>query len=369
MKVLLVGAGGYAAGYVKALSKSNTEWVGVVDPYYESSKVKEIIDGAGIPVFRTMEDFFENRSADLTVICTPPFLHRAQSILALSHGSYVLSEKPVAPTAIDAAAMHGAEQDSGRWIAVGYQWSFSDAIQALKQDILDGVLGAPISMKTAISWPRSRAYYERGTGWGGRITKDGVTVLDSIVSNACAHYLHNMLFLLGNTMETSARAEAIDCDCFRANAIESYDTCSLRTHVGKTRLYFIASHAAERRRDPEFVYEFERATVSFAENEGSTIRAVFCDGTEKIYGNPFENNFKKLTDCMEAAARGTRPICTVLTATPHAELVERIHKEIPIRDFPKERIFVDEGADSVFVRGLFDELYEAYASEKLLSEL
>lgn len=131
-----------------------------------------------------------------------------------------------------------AERQYCKFIAIGYQWSFSDAIQALKQDILDGILGAPISMKTAISWPRNFAYYRRGGGWGGKIAKDGVTVLDSIASNACAHYLHNMLFLLGSSMEESALADSIEADCLRANNIETFDTCALRARRRCANLFY-----------------------------------------------------------------------------------------------------------------------------------
>ena len=35
--------------------------------------------------------------------------------------------------------------------------------------------------------------------------EDGITILDSIASNACAHHFMNMLFLLGDTMESTAK--------------------------------------------------------------------------------------------------------------------------------------------------------------------
>ena len=373
MHILLVGAGGYAAGYVKALL-SNTDpsvkWTGVVDPYYAGSKVKSLIDAAGIAVYDTMEEFYQSHTADLAIICTPTFLHREQSICALAHGSHVLCEKPAAPTTEQAQEMLGAEQRYGRFLAIGYQWSYSAAIQALKADILRGDLGAPVSFRTAISWPRDRAYYGRGTGWGGRISRDGVLILDSIASNACAHYLHNMLFLLGRDMETSTEVGDFEANCLRANDIESFDTCAIRMRsVEGVSMYFIASHAAGVRRDPEFVYEFERATVRFSQNEGSLIHAAFQDGTEKCYGDPFEDQLKKLWDCVGAVRDGTRPICTVRTAMPHTRLIERMYGECPIRDFPAERIRETENGGGVYVDGLFRQMYDAYERGLLLSEL
>ncbi len=359
MKILLVGAGGWGGQYIERLLHHPTATLeGIVDPYYENCYHKAQVDAAGIPVYDTMDAFYASHTAELAIISTPTFLHREQSICALAHGSYVLCEKPVAPTVEEADAMLRAQEQYGKWIAIGYQWSFSDAIQGLKRDLLDGVLGKPVLLKTAVSWPRDRAYYRRGGGWGGRVSKDGVMILDSIAANACAHYLHNMLFLLGETMETSADVTALSGETRRAYPIENFDTCDLRMKTASgAELVFIASHAAEHNRNPEFVYRFEKATVTFC---GGDIRAVFTDGTEKNYGDPFADDFKKLADCIAAAQNGTTPICTVGTARAHTRVIEKIYKECPVADFPKERIREREGADGVYVDGLFEEMYRAY---------
>lgn len=373
MKVLLVGAGGYASGYVKLLlSKKipNLEFEGIVDPYIDFAKEKEAIIKAEIPIYSAMDEFYREHNADLAVVCTPTYLHRECSINALSHGSYVLCEKPVAPTLSEANAMLSAEAEYGKWIAIGYQWSFSDAVQELKRDIIDGKLGAPVSLKTAISWPRDKAYYGRGTGWAGRISKDGVMILDSIASNACAHYIHNMLFVLGDEMSLSTNISSFNAECYRANDIENFDTCSILMKTEKgVPLYFIASHATDKKRDPEFVYSFEKATVTYSKDDGPFIKAVFDDKREKIYGDPFEDNFKKLSDSILAIEKGSVPICTVRTAIPHASLIEDIYRKAEIKEFPRERVVISEERNAVTVRGLFDDMYKAYSKTAMLSEI
>ena len=366
VNLLLVGAGGYAGEYLKRLLPSNdsVRLVGIVEPYYATCVNKPAIDAAGIPVYATMEEFYAEHTADLAVICTPPFLHREQSIFALSHGSYVLCEKPIAPTVEEAEAMLAAEKRYGKWIAIGYQWSFSEAILSLKRDVMNGVLGAPVSFKTAISWPRNRAYYARGIGWGGKLVYNGLTVLDSIASNACAHYLHNMLFLLGRTLDTSAEAAAISGTCLRANEIESFDTCALEiTAEDGTPLRFLASHACEKNCNPAFEYRFEKATVYYSEDEGSIIRATFNDGSERVYGDPFRDRMEKLFLCADAVRNGTTPVCTAKTAIPHTRLIGRLHREILIRDVDPARIRVNPETDGVWVEGLLEELYRAYEED------
>ena len=373
MKILLVGSGGYAVNYVNALLNCDDNdiiWEGVVDPYYAACPKKAEIDALNIPVYDTMDEFYENHSADLAVISTPPYLHCEQSICALSHGSYVLCEKPIAPSVEEAEKMLEAEKKYGKFIAIGYQWSFAKTILALKKDILGGLFGDAISLKTSVSWPRNKAYYNRTTGWGGKISKNGVLVLDSIASNACAHYVHNMFFVLGDTLGTSASISEISADCFRANDIENFDTCSIKMKTqNKVDLYFIASHATEKRRDPEFVYTFEKATIRYGQSTSKRVVAEFADGSVKDYGDPFADGMKKLWDCVDAVRNSVAPSCSAGTAITHTRLIEYLYKNVKITDFPRELIRIDEKDDRIFVEGLFEKIYEAYESDALLSDV
>ena len=373
MKILLVGTGGFAAGYIKTLlnrEDASVTWAGAVDPYI-SEETRALLEENRIPVYATMEEYYVNHTADLAIICTPTYLHKEQCVYALSKGSHVLCEKPLAPTEEEGREMLAAEEKYGKFIAVGFQWSFSAAMQAFKQAILEGELGRPIALKTAVSWPRNRTYYGRSTGWAGSIKRNGKLVLDSIASNACAHYLHNMLFVLGDKMDESAEITRLEGTCLRANKIENFDTCSLRMETANgTKLYFAASHATDTTKSPVFEYRFEKATVCFDEAGGAQILAKFADGTEKSYGDPKKaNDFKKLWDCVEAIRTGTRPVCTVKTALPHAMCIEKIYREVPIESFDPAQIVDNAEKDRLEVPGLFDRLYAAYAEEKLLNEL
>lgn len=72
MKLLLVGAGGYASGYINILlnqDRSDIVWEGVVDPFYSTCQYKEQIEAANIPVYNTMEEFYSRHAVDLSIIC------------------------------------------------------------------------------------------------------------------------------------------------------------------------------------------------------------------------------------------------------------------------------------------------------------
>ena len=104
----------------------------------------------------------------------------------------------------DIEIMKEAQNKSGKFIYIGYQWSYSEPITKLKEDIASGKYGELKEMKTLILRPRDRDYFGRGVGWAGKIcTADGKKVYDSVANNSAAHYLFNMLFVMGKDKEAA----------------------------------------------------------------------------------------------------------------------------------------------------------------------
>ncbi|MBM3312637.1 MAG: Gfo/Idh/MocA family oxidoreductase, partial [Candidatus Aminicenantes bacterium] len=169
--VVLSGIGGMGEVYIDALLPAQEEGrvrvVGAADPEPGRSRKLGALKDLGVPIFPDLERFFETDAADLAVISSPHQFHASQSTLALSRGCHVLCEKPAAGTIQDVRAMAEEERRTGRWISIGYQWSFNPSFQELKRDILAGRLGRPRRMRCLYLWPRTFAYYARN-GWAGR---------------------------------------------------------------------------------------------------------------------------------------------------------------------------------------------------------
>lgn len=369
MKVLLVGANGYGARFLEPLfdmhKNGQITFEGIVTR--SDFPMQDELKAAGISAYKTLDAFYAEHNADMALISTPAFLHKEQSIYCVEHGSYVLCEKPAAPTVEEVEAMLSAEKRTGKFIAIGYQRCFSDAILALKRDILNGVFGKPLSTKFFLSAPRKLAYYARGGGYAGQVyTKDGRIILDSPASNACAHYMQEMLFLLGSEMDTTAEPTLIAGECLRANDITNFDTCTLKMTVhGNVPVFFVASHATESGMPFMVRHEFENGYVTI---EDGLLKAAFKDGTVKIYGNPSENQYtNKILHCLDAIKNGTTPVCTVKTALSHVKVIGEIYRTIPVADFPENEIVHEE--DRVYVPGLLEKLKECFDRTCLLSEL
>ncbi|MCA1807851.1 MAG: Gfo/Idh/MocA family oxidoreductase [Lentisphaerae bacterium] len=209
--IALAGCGGYGRNYLRQLldppADARIRVVGLVDPRPPAGPEADQALSRGWPLFKDLGEFFGATRADLVILATPIHLHAPQTIMALENGANVVCEKPLAATVQDALSMTAAEKRTGKFVAIGYQSSFSPALQNLKRDIRAGVLGRPLRMKTIYLWPRPAAYYRRNNWAGALRAADGAWILDSPVNNATAHFLHNMFYVLGS--ETACRT----CQC------------------------------------------------------------------------------------------------------------------------------------------------------------
>jgi predicted dehydrogenase len=342
MKVALVGIGGYGHHYLGPLLdpryRDRITLVGGIDSFPSSCKRLSELNASEVPIYSTLEDFYAKHDADLVVICTPPHLHCEHACLALKHGSHVLCEKPLCVTTDQARQMIATRDAARRHVAIGYQWSYSDAIQTLKSDIRSGLFGRPRRLRTLVLWPRDEAYYKRN-GWAGRIRDgQGRWILDSPVNNACAHHLHNMLYLLGNEIDCSVQISRLTCERYRTHEIENYDTAAMRVRIADDiELLFIASHATAIQKNPTFVYEFDRGVIEFADSAEASIIARFPDGSSKNYGSPNNLRENKLLLVVDRLRPGKSPLCGIEAAGVHTSCVWAAQQSsAPIADISRD---------------------------------
>ncbi len=373
VKIAQVGLSGYGDFYLNQLLSSaadhDARLVGGIDPYSERSSWLAELQQAGVPTFPSLEGFYQRDTADLVIIATPIQHHAPLTCLALAHGSNVLCEKPLAGSLADAQKMLAAEKASGKFVAIGYQWSFSDPIQALKRDILAGRFGQPKKFKTLVLWPRHRPYYQRND-WAGRIkSNEGAWVLDSPVNNAAAHYLHNMLYLLGPAIDRSSAPHSLEVELYRANPIENYDAAALRIVTeAKTRLHFLTAHSVEQEIGPWSHFEFEDAVVEYPLGD-QEFQVQFHNGKTESYGAPEATSANKLWHSVEAVRTGRPLACGILTALPHLTCVVAA-QQAPITTFPDHQIKVKEdgGRELIWAEGLGDNFMLCYQTGQMPSK-
>ena len=378
VRLALVGAGGYGnycLGLMERFVDPKTyELVAAIDPFYERVPRFEKLKAQGVPFYRTLEDFFAADTADLVLIASPIHMHREQCILAMQHGAHVLCEKPLAPIVQDALIIRDAAEKYGKKLGVGFQMSFCDPIQNLKKDIRAGLLGAPKSLRSYVSWQRFDSYYN--SPWKGRV-KDaqGHWILDSILTNATAHYLHNTFFVLGSEQDSAAMPQSLRVELYNGKGIETFDTAFVQGEFADGSDFFIAvTHSGDRNIDPVLRYEFENAVVTASGNDDSAeIIATFRDGTTKNYGAALGEYHvaQKIRTMLAVAADPSLPVpCTADTILPQLTVCNAICDQADVHPLPAARMErVTEPEPGIFMPGLSDEAWRCFEEGRLPSTL
>ena len=383
----LLGVGGYGWVYTQPLldptlsAKHNVRLIAGVDPNPASARHFHELTAAGVPIYATTAELYANQRPDVVILASPIHFHCEQVIEALAHGCHVLCEKPLCVTIEQAQQMRQAADRSATQVAIGYQWSFSPAITKLKADILAGDFGQARRARSLTLWPRDETYYTRN-GWAGRVSAaGGRPVMDSPINNACAHFLHNLLYLLGPRARRSATPLAVTAELYRAHPIETFDTAAVRATVyGNVDVLMLASHATAETREPVFEIEFDRAIVRYSAEKtaipgdtGDHLIATPADGSVRDYGRPSgSTDVTKLWSSVESFRAGTPTLCGIDAATPQTLVVCAADASCPRPTaFPSDLVNItgEPGRRKTGVVGLAEVMTRAYAEWALPSEM
>jgi predicted dehydrogenase len=378
IEVALVGMGGYGIIYLRNLLREEQNkgmrLIATADTDPSRCELLGEVKKREIPVYPTLEALLAEKRPDLVVLSTPLQLHAEQVITCMEHGCHVLCEKPVASDPSQVQQMIAARDRAKKMVAIGYQWSFSDAIQNLKRDIISERFGKAKKLRTSVHWPRGEQYYKRND-WAGKVRDpQGRLVLDSPVNNGCAHFLHNMFFVLGGEMHQSDSPKSVTAELYRAHRIENYDTAVIRcTTRSGAELLFIASHATQLLQEPQLRYDFELATIEYGGETGTHVVANLLDGSVIDYGEPLESvSDAKLRDVCDAI-RDNRPVaCGLEAAAPQNTCMFAAQQSMPeITDFPKSMVVTEGeyGHRITYVRNLETVLSACYERFVMPTEL
>jgi predicted dehydrogenase len=364
MNVVLIGAGGYGRTFVRMLRgqlKDLCNFAATADPYVRLD---------GVPSFDSIEDCVANVKADFAIIATPIHLHERQVICALEHGLNVLCEKPLVPSVKQLNRLSDMAARSGKVLAVGFQYNYSKTMLDIKRRIQSGEFGQALRLKTLVEWPRDWAYYSRS--WAGQIqTQDGGLVRDSVLSNATAHYLQNMLFILGGATDTSASPDAITFETYRANNIESFDTVALRLMCGETEILYYASHAVNYNIDPVMHFQFEKAliTVNFYRQDFECL-VHHADGRVESLGHALaDGDAVKVLNTMDAIEGKAVNISNCETVRPFTTVIDKVFEEAAFVNFAPELIVRDSEAGATYVKNLHLYMLKCFENAMLPREM
>jgi len=199
LRAAIVGTGAVAHLHAQALAADpRIDLVAVSNR--NSSRRTAFADTYDVPGrYATHAELLAAETLDLVILCTPPDLHREQTLDAFAAGVNVLCEKPPALSLAEVDDMQSAADATGLALAIVFQQRTGTAAAHVKRLLDTGSLGRPLLAQCQTLWLRQDDYYAvdwRGT-WDG---EGGGTTLGHGI-----HQMDLLAHLLGDWAEVDAR--------------------------------------------------------------------------------------------------------------------------------------------------------------------
>ena len=204
LRCAIVGTGAVAHLHARAIeAHPNAELVAVTNQ--TRSKADAFAAEWGNPrVFDDINDLLAAEHPDVVLICTPPGVHRDQTIASFAAGAHVIVEKPPAPSLAELDEMRAAAAAAGRQLAVVFQQRTGTAAAHFRRLLSEGALGRPLIAVCQTLWYRDADYF--AVPWRGKWeTEGGGTTLGHGI-----HQLDLLGFLLGDWATVEGRLWRLD---------------------------------------------------------------------------------------------------------------------------------------------------------------
>lgn len=376
LRFAVIGAAGFGGSHLRAIetlvAEGEAALAGVVSRPGEHVEAAERLRAQGVALYPSVAAMLADHDAGIDAVTVPTsiYSHAPLTIQALEAGYPVYCEKPAAATLAEVDAMIAVRERAGRLCTVGFQDIASPALQRTKEALWSGRLGRLRLLKAHCLWPRGDDYYGRNE-WSGRLRVGEAWVLDGPANNAAAHTLMNLLYLAGPERFAPAVPLRVTAELYRANAIETYDTCSMRVQTAEgTEILFYVTHAGERNESPYLEVIGERGSLRRSGPQGSVELRVDGDAPETWSNgdlNPLANSFRHFARCVRGEETLLHP---VENARAHTLAINAAHASSPVHPIPAAlcaRVESDRGART-FVRRMDDAVLRAFEQGRLLSE-
>lgn len=132
------------------------------------AEIRRRMSGKIPRLFATPEEMIEKTRPEIVVICTPPFLHHQQTVMALEAGCHVFCEKPMADDLLSAQAIIRAAQRTGKQVVINTQFPYMKTYQAAKRLIGSDLFGRLLFLH---AWQTFRRTGETEAGWRGEMKR------------------------------------------------------------------------------------------------------------------------------------------------------------------------------------------------------
>ncbi|SAL74622.1 inositol 2-dehydrogenase [Caballeronia choica] len=232
-RIAVAGAGYIGQAHISVAAASpNCMLSAIVDP---SPAAVEIAARAGVPLYKSLDELFENDRPDGVVLATPNQLHVEHALQCIAAGVPMLLEKPVAPTVAEAETLVKEAERTGARILIGHHRAHSPIMARAKQLIDEGRLGKLVAVMGSAVFFKPERYYAEAP-W--RKEAGGGPILLNMI-----HEVHNLRMLCGDIVAVQAFAS----HATRGFPVEDTVAINLRFASGALGTFMLSDTAASAR--------------------------------------------------------------------------------------------------------------------------
>lgn len=206
VRAAIIGTGAVAHLHAQAVALDPlAELAACSDP--DADRLDDFAGTYAVPGrYATLTDLLASEEVDVVHLCTPPGVHREQTLEAAAVGVHVVCEKPPALSLAELDDMQEACDAAGVALATVFQQRTGTGAAHVRDLLRSGALGRPLVAHCETLWYRGADYY--AVDWRGRWdTEGGGTTLGHGI-----HQMDLLAHLLGDWQEISAQTWRLDRD-------------------------------------------------------------------------------------------------------------------------------------------------------------
>jgi len=229
-RIAIAGAGYIGLAHIRAAQSSpSCALSAIVDPSPEAAKTAA---GAGVPLFKSLDELLERNRPDGIILATPNQLHVAQALQCVVAGMPILLEKPIAPTVAEAEQLLESIDKKRAKVLIGHHRAHSPIMAKAKQVIASGVLGRLVAVMGSATFLKPDHYFSDAP-WRRELGA-GPILLNMI------HEVHNLRMLCGEI----AAVQAFASQAVRGFPVEDTVAINLRFASGALGSFMLSDTAA-----------------------------------------------------------------------------------------------------------------------------
>lgn len=258
VRAAIIGTGAVAHLHAQAIALDPlAEVVACSDP--DAVRLDDFADRyAVLGRYQTLIDLLASEAVDVVHLCTPPGVHREQTLEAAAAGVHVVCEKPPALSLAELDDMQEACDTAGVALATVFQQRTGSGAAHVRDLLRSGALGRPLLAQCETLWYRGADYY--AVDWRGRWDTEGG-------GPTMGHGIHQfdlLLATLGPWTEVTALAGR------QARDTDTEDVSMALVRFENGALASIVNSVVSPRQTSQLRFDLERATVDLEHLYGYT---------------------------------------------------------------------------------------------------